>query len=515
MLVVSLFLINGALVSSEVSYCCEKTNSGSWCINAPQDSCDDSFRSSPTSCESTSYCRTGTCIDSSEGTCMENTPEKVCQDDGGVWKEGDADEQPQCDLGCCLVGDQAAFVTQTRCKRLSSLYSLETNFNTGINSEIACIASANPRVKGACVFEKEFKTTCKFTSRTECQDLESSSSDSDVEFHEGRLCSDERLETNCGRTKDTTCVEGKDEVYFVDSCGNVANIYDSGKINDQTYWSEIVDKADSCGGDGSANDPSCGNCDYFSGSTCKASKRGEDRTPTHGENICRDLGCEYEGEDFAHGETWCADAKGVSSIQVATDSNGDFNIEDPRGEDLPGGRHSRLLCYNGEVSVEPCAEFRQEVCIESSIGDFSTAACRVNMWQDCVSQIEKKDCENTDRRDCQWTGSDEDVVGNDIKCSPKYSPGFDFWEANSDAESLCSLGTVTCIVEIKENIFGNDEKIVKGEECMDGSFKVKQSWIEKQNNLCVDLGDCGIKDNYLGYAGYHNESVTKVEDVDD
>src|SRR3990172_3768011 len=35
----------------------------------------------------------------------------------------------------------------------------------------------------------------------------------------------------------TKCVEGKNEVYFVDSCENIANIYDAEKINDVAYWS--------------------------------------------------------------------------------------------------------------------------------------------------------------------------------------------------------------------------------------------------------------------------------------
>jgi hypothetical protein len=38
-----------------------------------------------------------------------------------------------------------------------------------------------------------------------------------------------RITKTCGKTTNTVCVEGKDEVYFVDSCGNVANIYDASK----------------------------------------------------------------------------------------------------------------------------------------------------------------------------------------------------------------------------------------------------------------------------------------------
>jgi len=43
------------------------------------------------------------------------------------------------------------------------------------------------------------------------------------------------------------------------------------------------------------------------------------------------------------------------------------------------------------VSVEACADYRQEVCLQSDIDGFKTAACRVNMWQDCSAQEEEKD----------------------------------------------------------------------------------------------------------------------------
>ncbi|MCK5342813.1 MAG: hypothetical protein KAR20_05385 [Candidatus Heimdallarchaeota archaeon] len=312
-----------SLVASEVSYCCEKTNDGAWCQNAPQESCDSGFRTNPTSCQATSYCRLGTCVDSQEGTCMENTPQQVCEASNGVWEEGSANEIPRCQLGCCLIGDQAAFVTQTRCKRLSSLYALEIDFRTDMQNEMQCIASASSGVMGACVYEKEFETTCTLTSQKECNEV--SSENMETEFHEGFLCSDETLGTDCAPTEETTCVEGEDVVRFVDSCGNLANVYDATKVNNKVYWSKIIDESESCGyGDSNADDAKCGNCDYLLGSTCKAYKRDEDRVrPNYGDNICRDLACEYEGQDYKHGETWCAEVDKINKITVNIDSTDD------------------------------------------------------------------------------------------------------------------------------------------------------------------------------------------------
>ena len=109
--------------------CCEKTNSGLYCQDVTPDQCSSSGRQAPTSCRSTSFCKPGTCYDSNEGTCLDNTPQNVCNLNNGIWTDKAA---PQCDLGCCVLGDQAAFVTLTRCKKLSSFLGLQTNYNKNI-----------------------------------------------------------------------------------------------------------------------------------------------------------------------------------------------------------------------------------------------------------------------------------------------------------------------------------------------------------------------------------------------
>ncbi len=442
--IIGIFLIS--FVSAGVSYCCEKTkvqsdgSGGAWCINAEAEKCDTGnncgidkdgspmkCRKVPTSCEATSYCKLGCCFNSKTGVCMENTPQKLCEQpgdgiQGGVWEDSAQCDIPQCSLGCCLIGAQAAFVTQTRCKSLSADYGLETNFRTDISSELICIASATSDVKGACVFEREYEKTCTFLTQKECKEID------DSVFHKGFLCSADQLATNCGPTEKTRCVEGRDEVFFVDSCGNLANIYDSNPPAD--YWTKIYGKADSCGyGNSNANSKTCGNCDYYEGSTCKKAERGN--SPRQGDYICEDLSCNYEGVEYQHGETWCAESKGVD-------------------ESLPGSRHFRLVCYNGEVTVEPCADFRQEICVQSTVNNFKTAACRVNKWEDCVSQENKKDCENEDRRDCKWinSGNKDEEDKSVYVCVPKYAPGFTFWESES-GEDLCGLASRTCTITRK------------------------------------------------------------------
>ena len=78
-LLFGIFIFSLTYISAvgENTYCAEKTISGAWCQDVPSTEVDQNYRSVPTSCEATSYCKLGTCVDSQEGTCMENTPQKV------------------------------------------------------------------------------------------------------------------------------------------------------------------------------------------------------------------------------------------------------------------------------------------------------------------------------------------------------------------------------------------------------------------------------------------------------
>jgi len=544
--ILSINLITAQTEASAVStsYCCEKTISGAWCQNAPKESCDETngLRINPSSCEATSYCKKGYCYDSKEGTCMENAPQKVCELEGGTWTEDTGETPPQCELRCCLIGDQAAFVTPVRCKKLSSLYSLETDFRSDITNEVQCIASASSDVKGACVFEENFETTCRLLTKKECQSFKENyeGNQTKVNFHEGFLCSAEELATNCGPTEETKCIEGKDEVYLVDSCGNLANVYDADRIKDTNYWTKIYDKVDSCGyGKSNGDSKSCGNCDYYLGSTCRAYEVSKDKArPSYGDNICRNLACEYNGQKYEHGETWCAS-----------------NTKGGIGKESVGGKDFRLVCYNNEVSVEPCAEFKQQLCLQSDVNGFSSAACRQNIWQDCFVQTTQGDCENSDKRDCKWIegaslanpqegslsnqgttqpfkGTEEDKTagtnsitgqaifggifgGDDSKdnednknkgaCLPLFPPGYDFWNPNGgDAESFCSMADSQCIVKYQKTALGEKE-CIENCECLD------DSWIDDKMEVCVAIGDCGDKVNFVGKAGYDEGYSTKLK----
>ncbi len=571
-------LMQLTLISAEANYCCEKTLNGAWCQNSPQAQCDSGFRTAPTSCDSTSYCKRGCCFDSNEGLCMEGTSQRVCEASNGTWADNEQCDVPQCSLGCCVLADQGAFVTLTRCKQMSGFYGIRTDFRRGITDELTCIETAQGADKGACVSEDPslLKKTCTFTTRAACRTASLSSENSlnannsgsttgsinassgaAPGFYKDYLCSAEELGTMCGRSTETTVISGKDEVYYLDTCGNIANIYDSSRYNDNLYWKKIFKKSESCGyGSSNAGSTSCGNCDYYLGSIGKRSSRLLGN-PVYGDYICADLACKKEGKK--HGESWCV-----------------YDEPSGNGEDTVGSRYYREICINNEIITEACDDYRNQICIEDSFSGFSEAQCRVNRWQDCTKQKQESDCSNTLVRDCKWikgyyfseiTGqieksiplseetSPEETYPSATKktpqglCAPNYPPGFNFWGDSQTTASTpstsqtfnastpgfgtgyvnpstntmpaatqCNLGNLKVVVAFNRitrpadwfDFFGKKEDWGCGNEACtkyvskanEELGKISEAEVIKiaqdMNNICTTLGDCGGKNNWVG-----------------
>jgi hypothetical protein len=568
-------LLFANFISAEGTFCCEKTTSGAFCQNAPKEQCDVAFKSSPTSCDSTSYCKPGCCFDSQEGICAKSTPQRVCADSNGTWADKADCNIAQCNLGCCVLGDQGAFVTLARCRSLSGYYGIKTDFRKNIADEVTCIQTAQGADKGACVFEDPatLQKTCVFMTREKCKtsslsitenitSLNASSAASG--FYKDILCSAEELGTNCAPSTKTTLIDGKDEVYFQDTCGNPANIYDANRYTDKQYWKKVFTKTESCGaGTSNANSRTCGNCDYYYGSIGKRANTSTVK-PTYGNNICVDLSCKSLNKK--HGESWCA-----------TDSPvGD-------GKDTPGSRYFKNVCIFNEIINEPCADYRNEVCIQDTFGTFSEAACRVNKWQDCLGQKSNTSCQNSDIRDCMWfpnyyySSTDNQIkrscsyanyiAGNcgaqtvEGVCLPKFPPGSKFWEStaassvstagsasvnstststfgtgyvaakSSASASLCTTGNTKVTVKFTKikrpadwlKLFGSEDWKCANDssECgiyatnpALGNLKTEDAakWATDMNAICTKLGDCGGEANWVGktttdgYAGYLNSN---------
>ena len=152
------------------------------------------------------------------------------------------------------------------------------------------------------------------------------------------------------------------------------------------------------------------------------------------------------------------------------------------------------------------------------------------MWQECTNQGNQQDCMNIDKRDCKWIevggGGLNSVLGNvntrapvtgaavtgqdileafketEVKnvgktgvCVPKDAPGFVIWE-ESDAKAICAQGNYQCIVTFEKGLLNSKEKCIDNCECL------TDSWIAQRSQLCMALGDCGPKVNWIGAEGY-------------
>ena len=187
-----------------------------------------------------------------------------------------------------------------------------------------------------------------------------------------------------------------------------------------------------------------------------------------------------------HGESWCV-------------------YEGPAGSgwDYVGSRHYRFSCYNGEIFIDSCRDYREEFCIEDSTYP-PTAVCRINRWHDCSSQTDRSSCEDTSMRDCFWN---EDLIGSsevysikrtDHLCHPTVPPGFKHWTYKYN--DVCQMA--------------NEWRRCDGWECP----------TETNNAVsanCAFQGDCGASRNYLdalsmqGFVYYNTiRTVRTIPDQD-
>lgn len=450
----------------------------------------------PTSASQSTICKPGTCYDSFEGTCQTGATRGKCEQDSGKWFDDPYGNVPECKAGCCILGENAYFGTKKQCERSSAVLGIAKDFRPEINTEIGCIALSKTQEEGACVFEKEFDKTCKYTTKLNCmQNMRG-------KFYTGLLCSSPSLGLNgtCKAQQRVSCVENKDEIYWFDSCGNQENIFEgAAQVQKEHSWNngKVLSKNNSCslasGNNFLANQEVCGNCNYLLGSKCGAKTASQKLSGITANVVCRDLNCiDESGKKRKHGESWCEYQGSVGIEQTGAGKKGEIMY---RGTDTAGSRNFRRVCIDGEIRTEPCADYRNEICIESQTdipgGKFSSAACRINRAYQCYelnSKEKQGQCEKNP--DCFIKHIE---VGKDFKfdiCAPKYSPGFNLNDRGEGASAICSYASQKCQVVYVKGLGGWDCKA--NCECETAKFA------EQMNDLCISLGDCGSKANYLG-----------------
>ncbi|HLF54010.1 MAG TPA: hypothetical protein VI544_02415, partial [Candidatus Nanoarchaeia archaeon] len=271
-------------------YTCMKANDGRVCAEYTYDQCDSKCKESciPSLSKDITACKIGTCYNSVEGTCAIGAIKKSCEDGAGVWIDDPNGNTLQCKKGCCIIGGESRFSTAGECTRVSQILGIEKNFKPEINTELACLIGSATEKEGACLLGKDTltqKNLCKFTTKGSCSTLKG-------EFYSEILCSHPDLETNCEKQKTTSCIQGKSEIYWFDSCGNKENIYSADNVKS---WNggRVLIKDESCSlGSGSnflANQGTCGNCNYYAGSTCGIKSGTEKLDDSLQDVVCKDL----------------------------------------------------------------------------------------------------------------------------------------------------------------------------------------------------------------------------------
>ncbi|OIO41620.1 hypothetical protein AUJ10_00365 [Candidatus Pacearchaeota archaeon CG1_02_31_27] len=465
------------------------------------DSSDHSFDD----CDIPSSCQIGCCIDNSQGTCSPNSLKIKCENDGGEFNtnnECSGELIPECGMGCCVSGSTPRFTTENNCRYISQGHKMDFRDM----SQEDCFGLSRSMEEGACVYESG---SCGFKTERECY--------GQGYFHAGLLCSHPSLETNCVKQNSINCVDGKDEIYWFDSCGNRENIYEDGNPDTKNRsWNNgfVLKKNESCGANsGNINSQTCGNCERDLSSMCQQTKQGE----THVQNgnfICRDLKCYYTdqwgtSQTKNNGDSWCVYDTYIGEGNLSWNSN---IMTDQKYKDLlPKQRYKDLLpknfanapvgsehwvmgCNEGEIIHEIAGEYRNYICEQTTTSEgpiTKTSAEAVENQAD--------ECLNYDLYDSAWNKIENNIEAcqknthclliNFTYMKPHYEKGLNYVAEDN----------LLCVPRYPK---GNNPDM-----CAEIRFVTPRNvWAPYTpefffwdvQRLCISVGDCGAKINYIG-----------------
>lgn len=469
------------------SSCCENPPTGEFCKTVDKsEDCESGTLNIGVSCDNTPSCVRGCCYNESLGIYDANVLQKDCKDNF-VSRDPNCITLDGSKRGCCVIGDfNTYFINKKQCE-LKTPLDKELNWNP-LTNELQCLLIQTYREEGACLIVSPDETrNCRVTNRQDCLTLSGTESN----FYEGYLCTSKILNSTCKKTEKTSCFSEKDQVYFLDSCGNKANIYDALKAKEESYWEKIISINESCGFNsynGNANSASCGNCDRFAGGICSSEKE-TNVNPTYGDNFCKDTSCTYKGKKYRNGESWC-----------------EYESQAGDGKDVVGARHFLYVCNYGDIDLIPCADYRGEMCIQKNVIDpanpsntASIGSCIENNWASCL-YANNLEGDMTKCLSIPYCDVKTISMGNFTKnlCLSQVAPGF-----NSQSEeeinvfsNVCSYASASCV--IKESCEYDCEGKLIGCRCVENCECLTQEFTDKMNKVCTSVGDCGLKFNVQG-----------------
>ncbi len=504
------------MISADGGICCD-TNTCNTIVD--DDGSCDAFPS--TSCDYVPECgRLGCCIDSGHGSAYENTPQALCIN--GEWIDDPSCSIPEDLRGCCVIGDgNVAYENEAQCGRRSENLGIEMDFRD-VNNEAECLALAVDTNEGACIKDIGNTQICQRTTGTRCLE-------EDGNFIGGYLCSNEAIANSgisCEKQDHVGCSSNpnQDGIYWFDGCGNQENVYvgDREAERDESWSNGRINYDVTC----SLDSTDCGACSIYDGNKCAIAHSNENSVDA-GNYVCRNLGCEFDGKHYDHGESWCIYESSFG--QRSSPYYPNTNIS----SDPVGSEQAIATCQYGEVKVNIAGDgFRTGVCLQGEIEQqdsngivvdtFKTATEAPNPADKCVT-ITLDHYDNLDgvtdqnKIDDEMTALREDCEAVDLcvvkttdfgdgfkfdMCVPEVPKGANL--TNSEQQSLCALANLPCtfIEEYASSGGGLKWKAKYNNAC------VYPEYSQKMNDLCVSLGDCGSYINYLG-EGTDNTLISR------
>ncbi|MDP3917037.1 MAG: hypothetical protein Q8Q42_02000 [Nanoarchaeota archaeon] len=458
-IIISSLVISPASAQSDVG-CCSDDGNGNYCVPTTNNNCSGQWNSA--SCEQTSFCSLGCCLDGNDGTCSDNVPRVNCEREVNSTFQNDVscDAISSCQQGCCSLGNEHLFTTQAECTNviLNNYPTLNSNdaWDGSITDEATCFSLGQEDDLGCCVDSDGFAATasCVWTNQGSCPTAgEEDSSSTGSGFYNDIFCSNPNLGCSCTPHAYKQCGgQDNEDVYWVDSCGNLE---------------EIVDDCDPLSRDGgnicteNSGDAYCKSVDCVT--TVDLKKTNPDDPKIGGYRL--------------NGESWCTYESGVG---------GYF--------DRPGSRHYRNICINGEELVEECKDYREEICVQSGVSEEGV----IDNVAKCVDlktfpKIDLEKYQETNDADESMINPGEKGYDDETASSifaPSVDRGSKFWK-NKNADR-CENGDSECTVVYVRKVWGAPYTCEVGCECEEDSY------LESSNDYCKMWGDCGADVNILG-----------------
>ena len=468
MIMVIFTVANIQPVYAEQKTCCVIENSCSL-MSSADCSAISGRDSGVVSCNSVTECNTGCCV--TANSCDSGRTKTYCNQNGGSWNSGDCSGKSECATGVCIIN---GICYDDYSKRQCDAAGLGAQFDVSIQD----CESANALLSGSegcCITGNSFVRT-------------TSSACNGGRFVSGYLCSSAVSGSNCLPRDHKTCFNGK--VYWVDSCGNRENVADnlaehtaynqanSRILSDSVLKNNIgyckIEDGKSCGVDNKGNVACLDmNCDlgesfytetnfdpeiamFLDSESVKIEQNFLGETSGQQKGNRRLLYTQFapskENTDIRkNGESWCM-------LWPQPNYNSDREEANPAS---PGSRDYVFTCLKGKIEIEPCADYRSEICDEGydKNRDITTARCEDNRWEEC-SGSDRNGCKDKNKL-CRFV---------DGECVPLVPPGNVFW-----SEDISAGNKAIC------------------EKCGSGW------WNRCSEPSCVRLGDCrGVQLGMLG-----------------